>query len=171
MIKVKLTAICIVALAFFAEIAVAEQALTQHFGDFDSCYTRQYSQDHLAKNPEQTVSYIRFDHTPTNNEFVKYDANTGELEFSVSVNFIDSDKNYSNSGRCHPDGDKLTCNIECDGGGFDIKSKDADSILIYTGEYGFRVSGCGFDDIRGVFRETDDKIFLLHKLPSNQCKN
>ena len=169
--RVFLSLVCIFAASLIAEMAMAERALSQHFGATDSCYARQYSPQHLAKNPEQTVSFIRLDHSP-NAYDLKFEPETGMVIFDLTIRFKDAAKNYEALGECHPKDGILKCGIECDGGQFSIKSKDADSILLYNG--GRMVfSDCDAGDVnyRELTDQTDDKIFLLHRLPDDQCSS
>ena len=149
--------------------------LDGHFGSGDSCYARVYSEEHLRKNSTQRVTEIRFNHFPTtfgvNDESgaIKFNPATGELFFTISVRFRDSEKLYVDGGSCLPDGDQYRCNIECDGGGFVLKDRTKDTILLVN-QSGFSVSGCGGEDYREVQPDPDDKVFRLDRLPNLLCK-
>lgn len=154
---------------FSCEMVLAERALPQHFGAEDSCYARQYSQEHLTKNPEQIVSFMRFEHSPKGFD-MEFDAETGIVVFDLTVRFKGKVDNYVAFGECRPQNGELKCPIQCDGGQFTIKSKDADSILIYNdGRLTFM--HCEGDEVKvkQVTEQSDDKIFLLHRLPDEQC--
>lgn len=152
------------------ELAVAETALNQHFGDGDSCYAREYTTEHLVKNPEQTVSFIKFGSFPSWFDARGIIRSEDSVPFSIEVNFKNDRRNYVNGGECRTQGDDLKCQIDCDGGGFILKHKDAASILLYTRpDQGFAVAGCDGNDYRSVTDKTDDKIFLLHRMPAEQC--
>lgn len=169
--KIIFSFLSLFACLLISEAAVAEQVLTQNFGKDDSCYARQYSAEHMAENPDQTVSFIKFGHFPSWFEArgILQDAST--VPFTIEVNFKNDNQNYMNGGECRPHDDDLKCQIECDGGGFVLKHKDADSILLYTRpEQGFAVAGCDGNDYRSVTDKTDDKIFLLRRLPAAQCE-
>lgn len=168
--KIFLAFTVLIGAAFTSQIVMAETALTQHFNEKDSCYARQYSADHLKKNPNQIVSFLQFGHFPSVNNGWASPPEEGEVRFSVIAKFKGNDKEYSNSGRCLSENGTLNCQIECDGGGFVLKHKDADSILLYTRPgQGFVVSGCDAGDIRLITDQTDDKIFLLHRTADAQC--
>ncbi len=162
-------------MSFVITQTATARSLVQHFGANNSCYERQYTGKHLAKNPRQTVSFIRFNHFP--NHFgvhgaegkIGFDEKTGMVAFAISMRFRGSNKTYKDAGECLPRGKRLKCQIECDGGGFEIKHRDANSILILN-KTGFAVSGCGEADYGEVTTKTDDKAFLLHRLPASQCK-
>lgn len=149
--------------------------LDSHFGSGDSCYARVYSKEHLKKHSTQRVTEIRFNHFPTtfgvNDESgaIKFNPATGELFFTISVRFRDSEKLYVDGGSCLPDGDQYRCNIECDGGGFVLKDRTKDTILLVN-QTGFSVSGCDGEDYREVQPEPDDKVFRLDRLPKLLCK-
>lgn len=150
------------------------RVLEQHFGPMDSCYERVYSKDHMAKHPKQRVSHIRVEHFP--NLFgthgpdgkVRFDEKTGEVAFGIKVHFRGSSEEFSDGGVCYPKKGYLRCQIECDGGGFEIKHRDANSILIYNTR-GFAVSGCGGEERAFISTKSDDKVFRLNRLPASKC--
>lgn len=169
--KILFMILTLFSLILTGQAAMAEQPLAQHFGEYDSCYARQYSAEHLASHPNQTVAQIEFGHFPTRYKEWAYDPEEGSIPFIVQVTFRDSDKIYNDFGECRPQADGLRCQIECDGGGFTLTHKDTDSILLHTRDgNGFTVTGCGDEDFRQISTKTDDKVFLLHRLPAAQCK-
>lgn len=152
------------------QATIAKQALTQHFGDKKTCYARQYSDAHLAKNPRQTVSYLYVGHYPNQFESSKYNPEDGNVYLEVKARFKDDNAEYINGGNCRPENGILDCQIDCDGGGFKLVHKSQNSILLYTRPVrGFVVQACGAGLIRQVTDQTDDKIFLLKRLPDSQC--
>lgn len=131
------------------------------------CYARTYSDAHLRKNPNQTVREIAIQFR---------DEADGIAE--VKVVFRDSDRAYRETLYCwDPDrpeyGDAyLGCSVECDGGYFLARPRDARSILIET-RGGFLVSGgCGDE---GAMRRVEDRgaaktIFRLDEAVGLACK-
>lgn len=155
--------LCLTSLIF--QTASAES----FFGAAGVCYARQYSAEHMTKNPEQTVSYIRFDHFGYDGDEEEFELDSGEVIFDLIVQFKNSHRKFGDTGKCRADGNVLECAIECDGGQFDVKPKGKDSILIYN-KYGLRVTECGDDEsFREVSSKADDDVFLLHRLPADQC--
>lgn len=148
--------------------------LERHFGSDDSCYGRAYGADHLKKNRNQRVEEMSLHHHPRTfglddgSGKISFDSKTAELFFQLKVKFRDSDQIYSDSGSCSPDGNRYRCFIECDGGGFYLKDRSSDSILLIN-ERGFSVSGCGSEDYREVTPKTQDKVFRLYRLPAAVC--
>lgn len=168
--KIFLAFTILIAAAFTSQIVAAETALTQHFNEDDSCYARQYSADHLNKNPNQTVSFLQFGHFPSQYKNWNYTPDEGNIPFNIIANFVGDAREYTNSGECRPENGTLNCQIECDGGGFILKHKDDGSILLYTRPgNGFVVSGCDAGDFRKITDKTDDKVFLLHRTADAQC--
>lgn len=157
------------AFIFSSETALAERALTDHFGKGASCYERQYTAEHLKSHPQQTVSYIKFEHKEFDYGGNRFNANTGLVIFELTAQFTDSKRKFSNGGECRPDNGKLRCQIECDGGGFVLEHKNADSLLLKTGRHGIAISGCDASNFKNISRETDDKVFLIHRLSRNKC--
>lgn len=146
------------------DLGAAAAPLSQHFSDEPTCYSRSYSADHLRKNPAQRVSYIRFDHVPGS----MGEVGPGELAFSVSVRFKESPKTLTNSGLCFPLSETYRCQLECDGGGFELKNRDLSSLYLLNPS-GFIVSSCGGDDYVELAPKPDDKIFRLNRLPPSEC--
>ena len=105
----------------------------------DSCYTRTYSDAHLADNPQQVVRHISVQFHDGPERFA-----------SVIARFRDEDHTYLQEFRCYdPDDDRergalLDCGIDCDGGTMLVWPKPGDAILLDT--YGFGVGAtCGED--------------------------
>lgn len=142
----------------------AAAPLSQHFSGEPTCYSRSYSSEHLRKNPAQRVSYIRFDHVPGS----MGEVGAGELAFSISVRFKNSPETLTNSGLCFPQSETYRCQLECDGGGFELKDRDHSSLYLLNPS-GFVVSGCDGDAYVELVPEPDDKIFRLNQMPMSEC--
>ena len=152
-----------------------------HFNSVrDTCYARVYSKKHLARHRRQTVTYIALEHFPIVHGYTGDDDKTIHPSAKVEKNilivlarFRHDKKLYGDYVFCKTRGDHLECGIECDGGGFGIYARGPDKILIRTGPYGFRVSGCGGekeDNFRFITRKSDDRAFLLTRQPASRCK-
>ena len=170
----------IVVLAAAALMAIVpsgsdSRPLEKHFGPQNSCYQRVYSQDHLSSHPTQRVSQIRIDHFPrtygmeNENGDIRFDPVTAELYFVVSVKFRNSNRVFRDGGFCTPGGQRYRCQIECDGGSFYLKDRDADSILLIN-DRGFRISGCSEQGYRILDPEPDDAVFRLDRSPDLACR-
>lgn len=170
------TALCFLAIP-------AQSASLDHYfsGDRNSCYQRVYTAAHLKRHPDQTVRSIEFKHFPnlwgTTGEDgkVRFDEQTRQVYFSIAVRFRGSAGLFEESGECSRENGVLRCGIECDGGGFELKARKDGRLLLKTGSWGFRVvgagGGCGEDDanMRQITRKTDDRAFLLSRLPDLSC--
>ena len=153
------------------------RALANHFGPHrNSCYQRVYDEAHLKAHPQQRVAMIRFENFPDvygpvgEDGKVYFDEKTGEVTFSIIVAFRDHPhKLYSNDGACYPEGGKLRCGIDCDGGSFTLSDAGKTDIMLHN--EGFRVTVCEGDDeaTAWVDPEPDDKDFKLTRLPDSDC--
>lgn len=158
-------------------------ALDRYFsGDRNSCYQRVYSAAHMRAHPDQTVKTIAFDHFPNlwgtygPDGKVRFDEKKRDVYFAIKVSFRGSREVFSESGVCYRRGETLRCGIDCDGGGFELRARQDGRLQLKTGSYGFRVvgkgGGCGGADegaMRQVTRKTDDRVFLLSRLPAHAC--
>lgn len=158
-------------------------ALDRYFsGDRNSCYQRVYSASHMRAHPEQTVKTISFSHFPKlwgtygPDGKVQFNEKTRDVYFAIKVSFRGSGEIFTESGMCSRHGAILRCGIECDGGGFELKARKDGRLYLKTGRYGFRVvasnGGCGGEEegkVRHITRKTDDRVFLLSRLPERSC--
>lgn len=149
-------------LGFFLAAAVAGPALA------DSCYVRDYSPEHLRKNPDQVVARMQI-------RFIE-----GEDRYAdVKVRFRDSDRLFSQGMNCYDDNGEiykdgvLSCSVDCDGGTFVMRPRGDDAVLIST-PWGFIVSGgCGEEDedIRNVLdRGAESTTFKLYRKELQACE-
>lgn len=131
-----------------------------------ACYQRTYTAEHLAKNPDQTVRKLRI-------------ALPESIEGpgAAWAWFRDSGKEYSMPLWCFappagsPKGAR-TCGVECDGGTFLLKPRDAKSVLLTT-TFGFLVSGgCGAEDEDTRWIKDEGKpstTFRLNTVAASVC--
>ena len=103
------------------------------------CYTKDYSDDHLARNPEQVVDQIS----------ILFIHRGGTITAAVRVLLADQ----GHAGRDGYGGMEVSefavsagdynvsrrFNVDCDGGGFDVIESDSESLVIETSR--FRLSG------------------------------
>lgn len=154
--------------------ALADQPLTRHFGAMNSCYARTYSAAHLADHPKQQVTAIRLDHFPrhsgpfgADNKPLIY-PEAPEIVVNLGVTLRGSDDTHSATGFCWPEGDGMSCGLECDGGRFNLVDRSGSKLLI-TGGSDIYFHDCDAGDTV-LSRDPDDKSFLLTRLPDAQCQ-
>ena len=109
------------------------------------CFSRTYSDSHLAKNPEQIVRSMALE--------IYKDPTYGDIVASMGVEFADQGriKNTASAGQfmdqylvCWEQDGTFGCSVECDGGVFSVSRRAADSITIATeGLVVGEVDGCG----------------------------
>ncbi len=131
-----------------------------------SCFAREYSDDHMRKSPNQVVKSIavRFE-GPANDK-----SSTGEWG-DVTTYFTDTPTKFTQTLYCQILDGKPWCGVECDGGGAEITWKDRDTILVKT--EGFIVSG-GCDGIETDMRFVKDlnaksTTFRLNRSSLDAC--
>ena len=118
------------------------------------CFTRTYSDDHLAKNPAQIVRSMQVNIT-------KDDGDAGQVFADMGVEFANQGRiaGRKTAGRfmdqfliCSDETRGFSCFVECDGGSFTVTRMTADSITIETsGLWVGNVDGCGgMEDIAEV---------------------
>ena len=109
------------------------------------CFTRTYSDAHLAKNPDQIVRSMQLR--------IHRDPNFGDVIADLGVEFANQGrvKGTKSAGAfmdqiliCWDDGGRFGCSVECDGGWFTVSRQTSDSITIATdGLWVGDVEGCG----------------------------
>lgn len=148
--------ILIAVLAALGSASLAEQ----------SCFSRSYSQAHLAANPKQTVETlsIRF-------EGPAHDGpSTGEWG-DVTVYFKADPRKYIQTLYCSTYAGARHCGVECDGGSAALHWRGADTLLLKTS--GFIVSGgCdGTGEITRMVKDAgaDTTTFRLNRAAMSAC--
>ena len=149
--------------------------------DGGSCYRRVYTRGHLAAHPGQTVAAISFSHFPgVWGPTGKKAAGSGrnrDVYFVISAKFRNSPGTFKEIGMCSPRKKFLRCQIDCDGGEFELHAYKDGRLLLKLNSYGFRLvagaggcgGGAGDGSARFITRNTDDKAFLLSRLPDDEC--
>lgn len=136
------------------------------------CYRRVYSPGHLAEHPEQTVTEIDFRlayyrHDP--DEF--YPKGQRNYYFAMLVKQRGGDRTLTAMGECVAYGDKISCGVECDGGGVSVSRRKAGTILVDLDAFGRIRMSEGCDEAGAVDLEPgkDDRSFLLTKTDDASC--
>jgi hypothetical protein len=127
------------------------------------CWSRQYSDEHLAAHPDQLVTAMQFT--------VQFD---GEFHYFE----LDADLRGGQSGRaagaCSEYEGVISCGVDCDGGGVLLSHAGDGKVLLDLTEYGYirMTNSCGEDEEDGFALEagTDDKEFLLSPATGKACK-
>lgn len=133
-----------------------------------TCWSREYSAEHLAAHPDQFVTAmhftLRFDELVNDNpDFYSFRLET-ELRGGQSGRA---------DGYCWENGDAVTCGVECDGGAV-VLTRNGDKLLLDLERHGYiRMTGsCGSEELDGFSLESgiDDKQFLLSEVTGKACK-
>ncbi len=179
MMKKQFSKVILATMFLTAAPALADQITDLLNADRDVCFERNYSPSHMAKNPDQTVTFIRFAHLPS---ISGDEANGNEHESGrkfmptadIEVRFRGDDRLYGNTLICWMNEGPPQCGVECDGGLFHFRFKKNNSMLIdfrKTGSIALE-SSCG-EGIEANFRSLgdakDDKLFRLDPVSPGQC--
>jgi len=134
-----------------------------------SCWSRDYSAEHLAAHPDQLVTAMRFT--------MRFDTEVNDNPDFYSFR-LEADLRGGQSGRafgyCSEFEGAVSCAVECDGGGVGVAQAADGKVLLDLTRYGFiRMAGsCGSDEADGFGLEAglDDKQFLLSPATGKACK-
>lgn len=147
--------------------------------DRDVCFERSYTPQHMAKHPDQTVTFIRFAHLPSISNDKEYGVERQKgRKFApnadVEVRFRGSNKLYGNNLICFMNEASPLCAVECDGGQFNFRFKKNNSVLIDFRKTGYIAleSDCGEGNkanFRSLGEAKDDKLFRLYPVKPSQC--
>lgn len=100
----------------------------------EGCYERAYSQEHLAKNPDQVVEQIVVKFGQKAGDRIArmsvFTANQGHVRASGNGNQLLDQYLYCFAPR--NGGKNWTCHVECDGGSMEITRADAKTLLFRT---------------------------------------
>jgi hypothetical protein len=131
------------------------------------CYARQYTAEHLAKNPRQQVTAIEVDFEPTNPDGVLNTAKRFELGFGVQKR--GSTEWFTNAVYCSLRAGGFDCALEGDGGLFRLQPASGggrlrlaltrDTIAIEGEKDFFEFGG----------KQSDDNVFLLYPADRKVC--
>jgi hypothetical protein len=133
-----------------------------------ACFSRVYDADHLARHPKQKVTEIEFRlayHRFDPDEF--FPEGQRNYYFEVLAKVRGNKKLLTAMGECSPGDKKISCSVDCDGGGMlaERSDKPGKILMSFGFYYGLRMTaGCGEDeegDTVMLEPGEDDKEFLL----------
>lgn len=150
-------------------VLVAGAAMAQT--PVQGCFIRDYSDAHLAQNPNQVVQHlsILFWHDD------QYDDNL------ATVRAVMADQGHAGAAGfggkildqvayCHDYGGQMSCGVECDGGSFDITMSGSDQMDISTQYFTIGDSdSCGGPSDLAEIRE-ESTIYRLFRADLADCE-
>jgi hypothetical protein len=127
-----------------------------------ACYARIYDSEHLKKNPRQQTKSLMLQiqyHYPEKREQHQQPYYLYRLKAQVKG----QKAALQASGDCAPDGAKIRCSVECDGGEFFLELEKATGGLRLSLDQPLRMGSCGEEDNVewGAGGKADDKVFRL----------
>ncbi|MBV7378294.1 hypothetical protein [Maritimibacter dapengensis] len=134
------------------------------------CYTRHYSENHLAEHPEQLVANIWVEFS-TDTENGGYYAGLGvtTVEGGHVAGTDLADGSFEQGLVCYGDRNPVLCAVDCDGGSFEVvrdtfESIDIRTVYLMVGD----TEGCGgaVDISEGPGKPTTYRLF---KSPPEGC--
>jgi hypothetical protein len=147
-----------------ATIAGAEGLLESHFGaaapHSGGCFLRQYSDSHLAKHPDQRVTFINLAPVPLY-------ARPDQIILNVLIR-LRGGAYASGMAYCEPAGQGLSCGMEGDAGMFSLTGKQDGALLLKVGSYGMSFE----TETEFVTLEPDkgdDREFLIPNVDAAAC--
>ncbi|MGB3338384.1 MAG: hypothetical protein WBA73_14515 [Devosia sp.] len=134
-----------------------------------SCWSRQYSAEHLAAHPNQLVTAMRFT--------IRFDEIVNDNPDFYSFR-LEADLRGGQSGRalgyCSEFERQVSCSVECDGGGVAVSHAADGKVLLDLTKHGYirMADSCGSGELEGFGLEAgpDDKQFLLSPVTGKGCK-
>jgi hypothetical protein len=137
------------------------------------CHEQVFSADDLAAHPDQTVAamtlriaYHRFEP----DQF--YPEGQRNYYFALVARLRDTDRALTAIGECAPWGDKVSCGVDCDGGGFTFTISGKDAVRIDFGEDARLRMTAGCSEEAGAVDFTPgpaDREFVLSKIGDDRC--
>jgi len=139
------------------------------------CFSRRYDADHLKAHPKQKVTELElrlayYRHPPAED----LPKGQNNYYFALFAKLRGSSGKLQSFGECTANGDAISCMVECDGGGIEVKRRPDKKVLIYfASDIGrIRMAGCDGDEEGNSVDLTpgaDDREFLLSKTPDAEC--
>jgi hypothetical protein len=118
-----------------------------------TCYSRAYSDAHLASHPQQKVGALAL-------VFSDYQAGPPIKVYDLRLRLKDEEETWDGAAYCERSGAVWSCGMEADAGGFVIESRDGGAILIRISQRGVSFEReDGFLTLSGT--SGDDREFLL----------
>jgi hypothetical protein len=130
------------------------------------CYARQYTAEHLAKNPKQQVTAIEIDFEPNNPDGVLNTAKRFELGFGVQKR--GGAEWFTNAGYCTMRAGGFDCALEGDGGLFRLRPASGERLRLELTRDTIAIEGeNSFFEFGGT--KSDDNVFLLSPAERKVC--
>jgi hypothetical protein len=137
------------------------------------CHEKVFSAEDLAAHPDQTVAAMTlrvayYRHDP--DEF--HPEGQRNYYFGVVARLRDKEQPLRALGECAPWGDKVSCGVDCDGGGFTFTIAGKDTVRMDFGEHArLRMTpGCsGEADAVDFTPGEADREFVLSKIGDDAC--
>lgn len=132
-----------------------------------ACYINTYNKKHMAKNKGQTVTAIKV--TLMDVSAIENPGADMWADFELTLRSGGKTK-WGDTALCNGKNGHWKCQIECDGGGFEL-DEDANGITL-SNSRGFRVAsdgGCG-DATTYVDAQPGNRLFRLSKAKLSACK-
>lgn len=121
----------------------------------DGCFMREYTQDHLDRNPNQVVRRISILFAPHDQlvsaeiEVLMADQGHAARDGFGDMRMSEWAANFNGP---------MKFGIECDGGGFEVIAQDADGLTIETGYVRVALDGCSGDNTSTTLAEVEGEL-------------
>lgn len=148
-------------MAAFSTQALADAPLSSTLTQQGACFSRTYDAAHLAAHPRQTVR--RFFVGVAGEEW-RATATAGYFNIAFGFQITGHADTYTGIGICAPQGARLACDIESDGGSFTI-TRNGDGLRIDAA----RIEVEGEHDFSPDLAAGDNRIMLLRPAASSAC--
>jgi uncharacterized protein YodC (DUF2158 family) len=127
------------------------------------CWSRQYSESHLAEHPDQLVTAMDFT--------LQFDQDFQFFELNATLR---GGQTGQSTGTCSEYEGVISCGVDCDGGSVDLTHGADGKVMLDLTRSGYirMTDSCGEDEADGFSLEAgiDDKQFLLGPVRGKACK-
>jgi hypothetical protein len=159
---------CVVFALFLSAVASAAAArglIETHFGAAaphpGGCFVREYAEDHLARHPDQRVTFITLAPVPL-------DWPEGGAILNVMVRLRGGDF-ASGTAYCEAAGKGLACGMEGDAGSFTLAGRADGALLLTVGRHGISFeTEAAFVTLEAG--RGDDREFLIPNVDASACR-
>lgn len=140
-----------------------------------ACFARTYDAAHLRAHPAQRVQAMALGvdyhrHQPDKT----FPDGQRNYYFTLSATVKGERKQLVSSGECKTSGGRISCAMDCDGGGFGLEREPAGSVKLDMTTYGRLRMSRGCDDSETDTLElrpgADDRTFRLQLAPLGACR-
>ncbi len=138
-----------------------------------ACFARTYDAAHLARNPGQKTASMLV---------LFNDVSAGDphalVTFKIGMKFRGKPTRLENAGSCSqasvedtsPSSAKISCGIDCDGGGLDVEmSQDNKSMRVSMERISLSRPGSNEDFAQNFNLGADDRVFRLDRVSLRDC--